>query len=169
MNNRPARSLATLLSMLLAGVCLQFVAASSASAVECQMVGEGMSRHQYCTGLRHENLGSKFFKGTSSYFNGKKQNVDASIYINGVLKDKEADGNCTWLRIRAVNSYWPNGNVYSSKEWKVCGAGEKKILGITIDQAWTYEGTRVSVQHCQDFGSQKACSTFFERKIPVSS
>ncbi|MGZ4455185.1 MAG: hypothetical protein ACXVWV_04335 [Nocardioides sp.] len=164
--SRTSRGAAASLALLLAGLFLQVVGAPGASATTCQMVGSGQSRHQYCSGLHDEFIGSKFYKGEASYFNGQTQNVEASIYLVGKLKDKEADGNCTWLQFTVYNSYWPNGNTVTSPKYKICGAGTVKTLAFDIHGAYTYPGSKVVVQHCQDFGSQKSCSAFYTRKIP---
>ena len=161
----------TLLAVLVACatiVSMQVGLAGPASATTCQMVGSGLSRHQYCTGIRNEVLSSKFTKGTASYFNGKTQNVDASIYFNGLLTDKQADGRCTFVRFIATNAYWPNGNVVTSPDLRVCGKDNHKVLGFTIDQAFTYPGTKVQIQHCwaPQGGKGTYCTTMFQRTIP---
>lgn len=168
MSVRVLRGAAASLALLVAGLSLQVVAAPIAGATSCSMVGSGLSRHQHCTGLRHEYIGSKFSKGTADYFDGQTQNVEASIEVFGRLKDKVADGNCTWLRYKVTNSYWPNGNIVTSKKYRVCGAGESKKLDVYIHGAYTYPGSKVEVQHCQNFHehNQNVCTTFFKRHIP---
>lgn len=166
MTSRISRGATALLSLLVAGLSLQLVVAPTAGATTCSTVGSGLNRHQHCSGLHDEFIGSKFFKGTADYYDGRTQNVEASIEVIGKLKDKAADGNCTWVRFIATNSYWPNGNVVTAPKYKVCGAGTSKVIDVYIHGAYTYPGTKIVVQHCQDFGQQKACSTFFQRKIP---
>src|SRR5688500_13558468 len=119
MINKLVRTGLAVVTAVAAMLSLQVVFASSASAESCQWVGSGLNRHQYCTGVNHEVLSAKVSQGTVSYFNGTTQNVEASIYFNGVLKDKLADGRCTWLRWKATNAYWPNGNITTSDKLKV--------------------------------------------------
>lgn len=165
------RILRTLLAVLVACatiVSIEVVLSGPAAAATCQAVGSGLNRHQYCSGIRNEVLSSKFTKGTASYYNGKTQNVDASIYFNGLLTDKQADGRCTYVRFVATNSYWPDGNVVTSKDLRVCGKGTHKVIGFTIDQAYTYPGTKVQIQHCwaPQGGKGTYCTTMYQRTIP---
>ena len=44
----------------------------------------------------------------------------------GLLLDKSADGDCAWVRVKAVNAYWPDGNFATKDAWKVCGKGIEK-------------------------------------------
>jgi hypothetical protein len=143
---------------------VQLATSGPASAATCSWPKTG---YQYCSGISHEVLSSKFYKGTSQYYNGNGDHA-ASIYFNGALKDKLADGECTNLRIIATNSYWPAGNVYTQPDWKVCGAGNEEVIGIYLDQAWVYPGTHVEVQHCYAYndGANRFCSTFWERTLP---
>lgn len=164
MVQRLRRSGAVLSALFVTLLSIQVVAAGPASAATCTWPKTG---YQYCSGIRHEVISSKFYEGTSQYHNGKGKQ-DPNLYVNGILKDKQADGECTRLRVRATNGYWPAGNIYTQPDWKVCGAGTKDVIGIFLDQAWTYPGTRIQIQHCYayDDGAGTHCSTFFERKIP---
>lgn len=154
-------------TMLVTMMSLQVLTGPPAHAASCSWPKKG---YQVCTGIRHEVLSSKFYKGTSSYFNGKG-GQSPSLYVNGKLKDKQADGRCTWLRVRATGPYWPesNPNIYTQPKWKVCGAGNEKVIGIQLDQAWTYPGTTLKIQHCYAYnnGAGIFCSTFFKRTIPT--
>lgn len=145
-------------------VTVQVFTISPASAASCSWPSTG---YQYCTGVNHEVLSSKFYKGTSQYHNGKGAQ-SPNLYVNGALKDKQADGECTNLRVIATNSYWPAGNVYTQPDWKVCGAGTERVIGIYLDQAWTYPGTNIQIQHCYAYndGAGRFCTTFFERNVP---
>ena len=141
-------------------VAVQSATMSPAAAASCSTSGPSNDRYQYCTGIRHEVLAAKFTSGTSSWFIQGR-----TLYVNGRLTDKAADGKCTWMRIRVTNAYWPDGNVYTQPSWKVCGAGNSKVVGIRLDQAWMYPG-RVQIQHCSLTGGARIeCPTIFSRNV----
>lgn len=47
----------------------------------------------------------------------------------------------------------------------MCGKGIEKTVGIDLHRAWTYPGTTVRIQHCQETGAQQVCTTFWKRTI----
>ena len=170
MFSRMTRPVVASAALLLAGLSLQVVTASTASATTCSMVGSGLNRHQYCSGLHHEYLGSKFSKGTAVYYDGRTHNVEASIDVIGRLADKARDGNCTWLRLKVTSPTWPQGNIVTNKKYKRCDGDPAKNMELYIHGAYTYPGSKVEVQHCQRFRkyNQTVCDTFFKRTIPSS-
>ncbi|MCW2794097.1 MAG: hypothetical protein JWO76_3195 [Nocardioides sp.] len=160
------RSVVTLLCLLSSGAMLQLTGASAANAtVSCFDAGTGQNKHEHCDGLHDEYLGSKF-TGTADFWDGTIQNQETQLLINGSLKDKVVDGNCTWMRAFVKSNYWPDGNYLNDPKWKNCNDSKALPVGMDLHGAWTYPGAKIEIQHCQEFGAQQDCTTFFTRKVP---
>lgn len=154
------------LSVVLLSVGLIGVSAP-AQAATCQWVQPGgpHTRYEYCSGVNSYYTGSQFTQGETSFY-PDPVNDNPSIYLSGRLADIAADTFCTKIRFKSTNNQWPDGNTVSDPDWKVCGNGSSKVIGIMVDDAYTYSGSKIEFQHCRDSNVGWICKTFFTRTIP---